>query len=86
MLLYSLRLEPHLKLHVEKPVTTLGQCVLKVNLNDLWIFSISMDRYLDNTLMILGWDFFHAIDAVIDCGNEELKLAEIPANNITLGR
>ncbi|GBM46022.1 Retrovirus-related Pol polyprotein from transposon 412 [Araneus ventricosus] len=36
--------------------------------------------------MILGWDFFHATDAVIDCGKEELQLAEILPDNITSGK
>ncbi|GBM53839.1 Retrovirus-related Pol polyprotein from transposon 297 [Araneus ventricosus] len=36
--------------------------------------------------MILGWDFFRATDAVIDCGKEELQLAEILPDNITSGK
>ncbi|GBM74796.1 hypothetical protein AVEN_38723-1 [Araneus ventricosus] len=36
--------------------------------------------------IILGWDFFRATDAVVDCGNEGLQFAEILPDNITSGK
>ncbi|GBM18956.1 hypothetical protein AVEN_1578-1 [Araneus ventricosus] len=35
---------------------------------------------------MLGWDFFRATDAVIDCGKKELQHAEILPDNITSGK
>ncbi|GBM89899.1 Retrovirus-related Pol polyprotein from transposon 297 [Araneus ventricosus] len=77
---------PTLKTACGKPVAASGRCVLKVNLNgtvkpfEFLVFPQCSHQ------MILGWDFFRATDAVIDCGKEELKLAEILPDNITSGK
>ncbi|GBM77385.1 Retrovirus-related Pol polyprotein from transposon 412 [Araneus ventricosus] len=77
---------PTLKTACEKPVAASGRCVLKVNLNgtvkpfEFLVFPQCSHQ------MILGWDFFRATDAVIDCGKEELQLAEILPDNITSGK
>ncbi|GBO38755.1 Transposon Ty3-I Gag-Pol polyprotein [Araneus ventricosus] len=69
-----------------KPVAASGRCVLKVNLNgtvkpfEFLVFPQCSHQ------MILGWDFFRATDAVIDCGKEELQLAEILPDSITSGK
>ncbi|GBO33194.1 hypothetical protein AVEN_62025-1 [Araneus ventricosus] len=74
---------PTLKTACGKPVAASGRCVLKVNLNgtvkpfEFLVFPQCSHQ------MILGWDFFRATDAVIDCGKEELQLAEILPDNIT---
>jgi hypothetical protein len=72
---------PILRTACGKPVAASGRCVLKVDLNgtpkpfDFLVFPQCSHQ------MILGWDFFRATDAVIDCGNEELQLAEIVPNS-----
>ncbi|GBM06189.1 Transposon Ty3-I Gag-Pol polyprotein, partial [Araneus ventricosus] len=77
---------PILKTACGKPVAASGRCVLKVNLNgtvkpfEFLVFPQCSHQ------MILGWDFFRATDAVIDCGKEELQLAEILPDNITSGK
>jgi transposase InsO family protein len=68
---------PMLKTASGKPIVASGRCVLRVNLNgtvrpfEFLVFPQCSHQ------MILGWDFFRATDAVIDCGNEELQLSEI---------
>ncbi|GBL71635.1 hypothetical protein AVEN_81965-1, partial [Araneus ventricosus] len=77
---------PTLKTACGKPVAASGRCVLKVKLNgtvkpfEFLVFPQCSHQ------MILGWDFFRATDAVIDCGKEELQLAEILPDNITSGK
>lgn len=68
---------PILKTASGKPIAASGRCVLKVDLNgtsgpfEFLVFPECSHR------MILGWDFFRATNAVIDCGKEEIHLAEI---------
>ncbi|XP_035223898.1 uncharacterized protein LOC118196545 [Stegodyphus dumicola] len=68
---------PVLKTACGKTVAASGRCVLKVDLNgtkkpfEFLVFPECSHQ------MILGWNFFRATDAVIDCGNQELTLAEI---------
>ncbi|XP_055924547.1 uncharacterized protein LOC129956639 [Argiope bruennichi] len=68
---------PILKTACGKTVAASGRCVLKMDLNgtvkpfEFLVFPQCSHQ------MILGWDFFRASDAVIDCGNKELQLAEI---------
>ncbi|GBM61439.1 hypothetical protein AVEN_96552-1 [Araneus ventricosus] len=77
---------PTLKTACGKPVAASGRCVLKVNLN----VTVKPFEFLEfpqcSHQMILGWDFFRATDVVIDCGKEELQLAEILPDNITSGK
>ncbi|GBM71939.1 Retrovirus-related Pol polyprotein from transposon 297 [Araneus ventricosus] len=77
---------PTLKTACGKPVAASGRCVLKVNLNGtVKPFEFLLFPQCSHQ-MILGWDFFRATDAVIDCGKEELQLAEILPDNITSGK
>ncbi|GBN26092.1 Retrovirus-related Pol polyprotein from transposon 17.6 [Araneus ventricosus] len=77
---------PTLKTVCEKPVAASGRCALKVNLNGtLKPFEFLVFPQCSHQ-MILGWDFFRATDAVIDCGKVELQLAEILPDNITSGK
>ncbi|UYV72938.1 hypothetical protein LAZ67_10001233, partial [Cordylochernes scorpioides] len=73
---------PVVKVANGKLVKTLGKCSLKVHINDLtttFEFIVIPDCSHD---IILGWDFFKATRAVIDCGHQELYLEEtLPIND-----
>ncbi|UYV64788.1 K02A2.6-like [Cordylochernes scorpioides] len=73
---------PVVKVANGKLVKTLGKCSLKVLINDLtttFEFIVIPDCSHD---IILGWDFFKATRAVIDCGHQELYLEEtLPIND-----
>ncbi|UYV63096.1 hypothetical protein LAZ67_2003113 [Cordylochernes scorpioides] len=73
---------PVVKVANGKLVKTLGKCSLKVLINDLatiFEFIVIPDCSHD---IILGWDFFKATRAVIDCGDQELYLEEtLPIND-----
>ncbi|KFM62702.1 hypothetical protein X975_05395, partial [Stegodyphus mimosarum] len=77
---------PILKTACGKPVAASGRCVLKVDLNgtkrpfEFLVFPECSHQ------IILGWNFFRATDAVIDCGNQELQLAEILPDNEYLNK
>ncbi|UYV63208.1 K02A2.6-like, partial [Cordylochernes scorpioides] len=67
---------PLLKAADKKPIVTLGKCSLEVQIKGLDIifdFVVADECSHD---VILGWDFFKATDAIIDCGENKLYLSE----------
>ncbi|UYV72153.1 hypothetical protein LAZ67_9001970 [Cordylochernes scorpioides] len=67
---------PLLKAADKKPIVTLGKCSLEVQIKGLDIifdFVVAAECSHD---VILGWDFFKATDAIIDCGEDKLYLSE----------
>lgn len=68
---------PLLKTVSRKPVTILSHFVLKVNLNGIVkLFDFLVFPQCSHQ-MILTWNFFRAIDIIIDCENEKFQLSEI---------
>ncbi|UYV83886.1 hypothetical protein LAZ67_X000509, partial [Cordylochernes scorpioides] len=67
---------PLLRAADKKPIVTLGKCSLEVQIKGLDIifdFVVAAECSHD---VILGWDFFKASDAIIDCGENKLYLSE----------
>ncbi|UYV81653.1 K02A2.6-like, partial [Cordylochernes scorpioides] len=67
---------PLLRAADKKPIVTLGKCSLEVRIKGLDIifdFVVAAECSHD---VILGWDFFKATDAIIDCGENKLYLSE----------
>ncbi|UYV69036.1 K02A2.6-like, partial [Cordylochernes scorpioides] len=67
---------PLLRAADKKPIVTLGKCSLEVQIKGLDIifdFVVAAECSHD---VILGWDFFKATDAIIDCGENKLYLSE----------
>ncbi|UYV66772.1 K02A2.6-like, partial [Cordylochernes scorpioides] len=67
---------PLLRAADKKPIVTLGKCSLEVQIKGLDIifdFVVAAECSHD---VILGWDFFRATDAIIDCGKNKLYLSE----------
>ncbi|UYV62287.1 hypothetical protein LAZ67_2000001 [Cordylochernes scorpioides] len=67
---------PLLRAADKKPIVTLGKCSLEVHIKGLDIifdFVVAAECSHD---VILGWDFFKATDAIIDCGENKLYLSE----------
>ncbi|UYV84191.1 hypothetical protein LAZ67_X001482, partial [Cordylochernes scorpioides] len=67
---------PLLRAADKKPIVTLGKCYLEVQIKGLDIifdFVVAAECSHD---VILGWDFFKATDAIIDCGENKLYLSE----------
>ncbi|UYV76936.1 K02A2.6-like, partial [Cordylochernes scorpioides] len=67
---------PILKAANKNLIETLGKCVLNIEVNGLKIsfeFVVMVECSHD---IILGWDFFKATEAVVDCGRNELHLGE----------
>ncbi|GBM50834.1 hypothetical protein AVEN_213462-1 [Araneus ventricosus] len=72
---------PTLKTADGKTVATSGRCVLKIDLNgNVGPFEFLVLPECSHQ-MILGWDFFRATDAVIDCGKEEIQFADLLAED-----
>ncbi|UYV65991.1 K02A2.6-like, partial [Cordylochernes scorpioides] len=73
---------PVVKVANGKLVKTLGKCSLKVHINDLTTTFEFIEIPDCSHDIILGWDFFKATRAVIDCGHQELYLEEtLPIND-----
>ncbi|UYV72318.1 hypothetical protein LAZ67_9002614 [Cordylochernes scorpioides] len=67
---------PLLRAADKKPIVTLGKCSLEVQIKGLDIifdFVVAAECSHD---VILGWDFFKATYAIIDCGENKLYLSE----------
>ncbi|UYV82343.1 hypothetical protein LAZ67_21001753, partial [Cordylochernes scorpioides] len=67
---------PLLRAADKKPIVTLGKCSLEVQIKGLDIifdFVVAAECSHD---VILGWDFFRATDAIIDCGKNKLYLSK----------
>ncbi|UYV67971.1 hypothetical protein LAZ67_5002670 [Cordylochernes scorpioides] len=67
---------PLLRAADKKPIVTFCKCSLEVQIKGLDIifyFVVAAECSHD---VILGWDFFRATDAIIDCGKNKLYLSE----------
>lgn len=59
-----------------KLIEALGKCTLQIKVDKIrQPFEFLVFKHCSHDL-ILGWDFFKATDAVIDCGNEEILINE----------
>ncbi|GBM68120.1 Transposon Ty3-I Gag-Pol polyprotein [Araneus ventricosus] len=73
---------PILRTACGKLVEAIGRCMLRVDLNGVvqpFEFLVSQQCSHD---LILGWDFFRATDAIIDCGSGKLQIGEAASNDL----
>ncbi|GBL98739.1 Transposon Ty3-I Gag-Pol polyprotein [Araneus ventricosus] len=72
---------PILRTDFGKLVGAIGRCMLRVDLNGVvQPFEFLVFQQCSHDL-ILGWDFFKATDAIIDCGSGKLQIGEATLND-----
>ncbi|GBN19914.1 hypothetical protein AVEN_6099-1 [Araneus ventricosus] len=65
-----------------KLVEAIGRCILRVDLNGVvQPFEFLVFQQCSHEL-ILGWDFFKAVDAIIDCVSGKLRIVKASSNDL----